>query len=232
MRLLGLSIRGGDAEGPVTIDPTAGRPADGHAIAAFGELKGNDPRLSAPAGWAGITVASLLPPPPPPGPPLVAGIDTDVLRDGERVRLRGSAGTAELPGVAEVKVVTSFLQRPDGRILLLLRSGDVGSFRGRWAAVSGYLEDPTPEEQARREIQEETGIDPTGTRLASVGRPVYARDGMTVFTVHPFRFLVTEARVTLDWEHTEFEWVAPGEILRRETVPKLDRVWRAVAPGP
>ena len=51
------------------------------------------------------------------------------------------------------EVVTAFLRRDD-KLLLLRRSAAVGSYRGRWSAVSGYLEDPTPQAQARRETLE------------------------------------------------------------------------------
>jgi ADP-ribose pyrophosphatase YjhB (NUDIX family) len=162
---------------------------------------------------------------------VVGGIDLDVVRAGEMVRLDGTAGTVDLAAVEEVEVVTSFLERPDGMVLLLRRSEKVGSFQGRWAGVSGFLEDPTPEGQARREVLEETGIDPASLRLAATGRRVYARHEMTVFSVHPFRFLVPDVEIRIDWEHTDFEWVEPVEIARRETVPKLDRVWQTVAPG-
>ncbi|HEV2230819.1 MAG TPA: NUDIX domain-containing protein, partial [Thermoplasmata archaeon] len=129
-----------------------------------------------------------------------------------------------------VPVVTSFLERPDGRILLLRRSEKVRTFRGRWAAVSGYMEASPPETQARQEIREEVGFADAEVERVATAPPVYARDGPRMFVVHPFRFRVRRSDVRLDWEHTESEWVEPGEILRRPTVPKLDRVWAAVAP--
>ncbi len=163
--------------------------------------------------------------------PVVAGIDLDLLREGEPAEIDGSDGTVTLPGVREVEVVTSILQRDDGRVLLLERSDQVGSFRGRWAGVSGYLEDPTPFAQAVREIREETGFAETELALAAAGEPVYSRDGGTLYIVHPFRFRVERDDVRLDWEHRRAEWVDPAEIRRRETVPKLDRVWERVAPS-
>ncbi len=160
----------------------------------------------------------------------VGDIDLDLVRDGEPVVVDGTAGTVEIPGVREVEVVTSLLERDDGRILLLLRSEKVGSFRGRWAGVSGFLEDPTPLAQAVREIREETGITADDLRLAARGPPVYSRDEATVYVVHPFRFRVARTDVQLDWEHTRSEWVDPSQVRERPTVPKLDRVWEAVAP--
>jgi 8-oxo-dGTP diphosphatase len=164
--------------------------------------------------------------------PTIARVDPDVVREGETVEVDGTLGRFRIEGVEEVEVVTSFLERADGRILLLERSDEVGSFRGHWAGVSGYLEDPSPLEQAVREIREETGLPAEDLELKAEGDPVLARDGNRVFVVHPFRFRVRRADVRLDWEHRRAEWVEPGEIGRRRTVPKLDRVWDSVAAAP
>jgi 8-oxo-dGTP diphosphatase len=163
--------------------------------------------------------------------PTVAGVDADVLREGETVAVDGDAGTLEIPGTEEIGVVTVFLERSDGAILLLQRSDRVGSFQGRWAGVSGFLEDPTPVDQAFREVREETGLARDEVRVAASGAPILARDDRRIFIVHPFRFRVDRTDIRLDWEHTRAEWVRPEEIRRRPTVPKLDRVWEAIAPG-
>ncbi|HKN07205.1 MAG TPA: NUDIX domain-containing protein [Thermoplasmata archaeon] len=164
--------------------------------------------------------------------PTIARVDPDVVREGETVEIDGTLGRFRIEGVEEVEVVTSFLERADGRILLLERSDKVGSFRGHWAGVSGYLEDPSPLRQAFREILEETGLSAEDLELMGEGDPVLARDGARVFVVHPFRFRVRRTEVRLDWEHRRAEWVEPGEIGRRRTVPKLDRVWDAVSAAP
>ena len=168
----------------------------------------------------------------PGGPPVIGGLTSSVFRTGDTVRLDGKRGVVDLDQVQETRVVTSFLERDDGRILLLRRSSAVGSFQGRWAGVSGFLEDPTTEGQARREIREETGIVDSELTLACTGRIVYARDGGRVFSIAPFRFLVRDPMVHLDWEHSEFAWIIPGELERYSTVPQLDRVWRAVTTSP
>lgn len=160
----------------------------------------------------------------------MAEVDGELLEDGDRVRLDGEAGVLELPEVVEVPVVTVFLQRRDGRVLLLRRSDRVGSFRGRWAAVSGHLEGALPRAQALQEVVEETGLRNSDVQLLSEGPMVYARDGGRIYAVHPFRFHAVRSEVTLDWEHTEAEWVDPTEILRREVVPRLYRAWSAVRP--
>lgn len=162
--------------------------------------------------------------------PVVGDIDLDLLREGETVEVDGSNGTIAIDGVEEVAVVTAFLERADGRVLLLERSSKVGSFPGRWAAVSGYLEDLPPLDQAYREVREELGIGPDSLTLQSRGTTVLARDGARIYVVAPFRFeLRTSAALKLDWESVRAEWVRPEEISLRTTVPKLDRAWKAVA---
>ena len=193
-----------------------------------------EPLLPSASEWAALTFEESGPSLPSGVPghcPIVGAIDLDLLRDGEAVRVEGRAGTVEIPGVSETNVVTSFLESDDGRLLLLRRSPRVGSFPGRWAGVSGYIEDEEPESAARREILEETGVGSERLVLLASGRPVYARDGARVFRVHPFRYRVAGRKITIDWEHTEHEWVDPSEIDRRETVQKLPRVYRATWSG-
>lgn len=169
---------------------------------------------------------------PPTGMPVIARVDPDVLREGERVEVNGTLGRFRIDGVEEVEVVTSFLERADGRILLLERSEKVGSFPGHWAGVSGYLEATTPLEQASQEILEETGLGSDDVEMEAAGLPVLARDGSRMFVVHPFRFRARRADIRLDWEHTRAEWVEPAEIRRRPTVPKLERAWESVRGAP
>jgi 8-oxo-dGTP pyrophosphatase MutT (NUDIX family) len=153
------------------------------------------------------------------------------LREGEVVHVDGTAGSFSIDGVPDVSVVTAFLEQADGRILLLHRSAHVGTFRERWAGVSGYVEESTPLRQAIREIREETRIDVDARDLLSEGPPLAVREASKVFVVYPFRFRAGDERFHLDREHSRAEWVLPAEIGRRSTVPKLDRAWEAVAPS-
>jgi hypothetical protein len=162
---------------------------------------------------------------------VVSDVPTQVLREGDLVEVDADRGTIELPELQQIRVVTSFLQRADGRILLLRRSEKVGSFRGRWAAVSGYLDSQDPLDQALTEIREETSIGGGDVALARKGATLYARDESRVYAIEPFRFRVVEPTVTLDWEHTESRWVLPEELVQFETVPRLEEAWLRVA-GP
>ena len=115
-------------------------------------------------------------------------------------------------------VVTCFLEH-DSRILILRRSRHVGSFRGKWAGVSGYIE-TTADKQAFTEIAEETGFVRQDVRLVRKGRPLeVAGEG---WIAQPYLFNIKgKAKIKTDWEHTEICWIKPYEMDNYDTVPML-----------
>ena len=122
----------------------------------------------------------------------------------------------------EKQVITCFLES-NGEILLLRRSQQVGTYQGRWAGVSGYLE-TTPDEQALTEIAEETGLGEKDAELIRKGEPLKIEDEElgTRWIVHPFLFHIKDrSKIKIDWEHKELKWIKPGEISRFNTVPGL-----------
>ena len=143
-------------------------------------------------------------------------------RTGDRVHVDADAGSVELKGVDERHVVTDIL-RHKGRVLLLQRSNSVGSYRGQWAGVSGYIEHgEVPEKAARRELDEELGLG--RVKLARSIDPQSFRDGDVAWTVHAFLFDVRDAKMKLDWEHQRYEWVSPEDVARYPTVPGLQKI--------
>ena len=70
----------------------------------------------------------------------------------------------------EKRVVTCFLES-DGEILILRRSEQVGTYQGRWAGVSGYIE-TNADEQALVEIEEETSLCREDFELIKRGKPL------------------------------------------------------------
>ena len=133
--------------------------------------------------------------------------------------------------MADRHVVTAFLHRA-GHVLLLRRSGEVSTFRGRWAAVSGGLErGVAPIDQALREIREETGLEAAQLSFECAGAALVAEGHGWRFIVHPFRFRMgVEADPRLDWEHSEQVWADPEDIDDATSVPRLRETWRRVAP--
>ncbi|MDP2917453.1 MAG: NUDIX pyrophosphatase [Dehalococcoidia bacterium] len=122
----------------------------------------------------------------------------------------------------EKRVVTCFLES-EKKVLILRRSGQVGTYQGRWAGVSGYIE-TAPDEQAFTEIKEEAGLDRDDVELVKKGKPLAVEDKKlgVRWLVHPYLFHVKErAKIKLDWEHKESKWIDPAELDRYQTVPGL-----------
>ena len=122
----------------------------------------------------------------------------------------------------EKHVTTCFLES-DGKILLLRRSAQVGSYQGRWAGVSGYIE-TNAEEQALVEIEEETGLCREDLKLIKKGEPLSVEDeelGVS-WVVHPYLFHIKyRGKIRIDWEHQETRWIDPKDIDNYQTVPML-----------
>ncbi|MBF0285166.1 MAG: NUDIX pyrophosphatase [Magnetococcales bacterium] len=132
------------------------------------------------------------------------------------------------------QAVTVFLTH-QGRILLVRRSQRVGSYRGCWAGVSGYLEpDADPLDQARVELSEETGLSSDHIALLRRGEPLEVPDPEldVVWRVHPFLFSVADpARIRLDWENVEQQWIAPEAVAASQpAVPRLADTFAACWP--
>ena len=129
-------------------------------------------------------------------------------------------------------VVTCFLES-DGEILLLRRSQQVGSYHGRWAGVSGYVE-TTPDKQALTEITEETSLQPEDLQLLRKGETLTVEDeelGVR-WLVHPYLFHISDrGKIRTDWEHLETRWILPKDIGDFATVPRLKETLDSVYPG-
>jgi translation initiation factor 2B subunit (eIF-2B alpha/beta/delta family) len=126
-------------------------------------------------------------------------------------------------------VVTVFL-RNESELLLLQRSDEVGTDAGRWGAVSGDAESD-PDAAARRVIDEETGLGDAVTVVRRGDPVVFTDDDSGVQrVVHPFLFDCAARAVEQSEAVAETAWVAPTELLRRETVPKLWAAYDRVRP--
>ncbi len=129
------------------------------------------------------------------------------------------------------QVVTCILEH-DGKILLLKRSNQVGTYRGLWGGVAGYIEElEDPYDTALKEIRQEAGIDVDSIELVRKGNPIEFSDTYEGrrynWVVYPFLFHIqSKELVRTDWEHEDYCWVHPSEIKKLDTVPGLDEVIR------
>ena len=131
-----------------------------------------------------------------------------------------------------IAVVTIFLTW-NGRIAVFQRSEHVGTYQGRWAGVSGYMEQ-LPLCQAWVEISEEVGLPKESVALRGIGVPVIVQDDNVNcnWEVHPFLFGVSDpSAIRLDWEAKAMEWIEPAELSNLQTVPGLKRALETVWPA-
>ena len=110
----------------------------------------------------------------------------------------------------------------------------MGTYQGRWAGVSGYIEEKTADEQAIVEIAEETSLFEEDIELLKKGEPLPIEDARlrVRWVVHPYLFHIKDRnKIKTDWEHKETRWIKPENIDNYETVPllkeTLDRVFQS-----
>lgn len=123
------------------------------------------------------------------------------------------------------RVVTCFLKYGE-RILILKRSNEVNSYKGKWGGISGYVEEgKTPEETSLNEIEEETGIRKDEVVLIKKGKnfELADKDEGRTWIVNPFLYKTKTDNIRLNWEHVKHEWIKPPELKNYDTVPELDR---------
>jgi 8-oxo-dGTP diphosphatase len=133
-------------------------------------------------------------------------------------------------------IVTAFIEY-QGKILLLRRSQKVKTMKGKWAGVSGYIEESeVPARRALAEIQEETGLANENIEFLEKGKPLEAADNMRpdniTWVVHPFYFRANTDEIRLDWEHDAYRWINPAEIENYDTVPRLKEAFDRVSVNP
>lgn len=128
----------------------------------------------------------------------------------------------------DIKVVTCFLVF-NQQVLLLQRSSQVGSYRGLWAGISGFIEaDRSAWDQGLIEIMEETGLPAEALQLLSAGDVLTVEDRTmnTRWLVHPLKWTIQSLEgFRLDWEHDRCQWMDPEAMETLETVPGLRQAW-------
>ena len=127
-------------------------------------------------------------------------------------------------------VVVSCILVNEGKILLLQRSQEVGTYKGLWGGITGFVEPgETPLQTAIKEIYEETKISEHDIILKQRLDPIsftdeYQRQRYD-WVVHPFIFLlITKKKIQLDWEHIGYQWICPEDIDKVNTVPRLKEI--------
>ena len=122
-------------------------------------------------------------------------------------------------------VLTVFIKYKD-KILLLKRSDKVGTYKGKWNTVAGYIDEPKPLiKKIMEEISEELGITEDNISSYKLGESFEFTDtrAKKTWIVHPAKVeLKTDPDIKLDWEHAEYKWIKPEELEKFDTVPNLN----------
>ena len=137
---------------------------------------------------------------------------------------------SQLEGPPLFGIGTSVYARRGDEILILKRAG--GAATGAWYTPGGVLDrGETPEQGALRELEEETGLVPTGpvSLVGLIPMHVYGADTFLV----AYACDCAEGDVRLSSEHSGFRWIKPEEYRERyfsdENLRKLEaadeRIW-------
>ena len=127
-------------------------------------------------------------------------------------------------------VATYLLLNKDGKLLILKRSDKVKTYKGLWGGVAGYVEkNEKPYETAIKEINEEVGINKENVSLIKKLDPIFFTDFYEQkrydWEIFVFLFKIKEkTKIKIDWEHSEYRWIEPSDIINYNTVPHLKEV--------
>ncbi len=131
-------------------------------------------------------------------------------------------------------VATSLLLNNEGKLLILKRSNRVKTYKEFWGGVAGYVEkNETPIETAYKEIKEEVGLKKEDIYLKKKLDPITISDNYEnkryEWKIFVFLFeLSKKSDIKIDWEHSEYKWIKPSEIINYKTVPHLKEIVKKI----
>ena len=101
-----------------------------------------------------------------------------------------------------------------------------------WNTVAGYIDEDKPlNEKVKEELKEESGLDFRKIKNMAFGDPYNFYDGAInrTWIIYPVLVEVTsKPKIELDFEHTDFTWIFPDELLNYNTVPSFAKSMRRV----
>jgi len=126
-------------------------------------------------------------------------------------------------------IVTCLLTH-NNELLILKRSEKVRTYKGLWGGVAGYIEkNEKPYDAALKEIREEAGLEKEDVEFVKRGKTVKFTDVYEGekydWVIHTFVFKIEKKdKVQIDWEHSQYAWIQPQNIVNYETVPQLKEI--------
>ena len=126
--------------------------------------------------------------------------------------------------------VVTVLLIHNNELLILKRSEKVRTYKGLWGGVAGYVEkNEKPYDTAIKEIREEAGLEKEDIEFVKRGKTVRYTDVYEGekydWVIHTFVFKIEKKdKVQIDWEHSQYAWILPQNIVDYETVPQLKEI--------
>jgi 8-oxo-dGTP pyrophosphatase MutT (NUDIX family) len=139
------------------------------------------------------------------------------LEEFDEYETLGQYQALENLNLIEGRVALAVVEK-DGKSLAVKRSKD-NSSAGKWGAVSGKIESvEAPEEAAKRELREETGLEAEVNRK---GDYYIGRGEKGLWRLEPVLMKYRSGEVNLNWELSEYRWLKPDEIENLETMGRM-----------
>ncbi len=118
-------------------------------------------------------------------------------------------------------VLVCFIRHRD-KFLLLKRSDKVLGYKNLWSSLAAFIDDEkTIENKIAEEIQEELGLEKEDIKRIVKG-DVYTfkdEDLGRDWIRHLCLVEISNPDIKLDWEHTDYKWITPGEAADFQTTP-------------
>jgi len=126
---------------------------------------------------------------------------------------------------SDIAPVITCIVRFGDKILLLKRSNNVSTYKGKWQVVAGYLDEVRPlKEKVLEELREETGVLESNIKKMKYGKmfDFHDKDIGKTWIVNPALVELKEKpQIKTDFEHTEYRWVTEEQLKNLEISPDM-----------
>ncbi len=121
-------------------------------------------------------------------------------------------------------VLNCFVKSGD-EILLMKRSDKVSTYQGKWHILAGYIDEfVSIEDKVLEELREEAGILPDKVKNFQIVDSFTVTNDNTGKSRRVYSTAVElkhKPEVKLNWEHTDFRWIKPEQVVDFDIIPNL-----------
>lgn len=119
-----------------------------------------------------------------------------------------------------IEVVKAITYHPESDKFLIVKRQENDTNPLKWEFPGGTLEDETPKEAVKRELEEETKLEPNSV---SKKREKILEDNNILFKFHIFLVKVESQEVKLSKEHTDYQWIKNEDADKYETIDGFEK---------